>query len=589
MFFLAPPTLNNQKPHGDIATAILVGIAALAGSFLALLFVSFKILSLAETKAAYYTVLNAFYPVKQPIYHNIQYLDIAIMSSLVISMLLAAAAAYFFLKADTPLAEVAISGRKMLKDDEAIKVWQKVMDKEEKWGKLGILICRTPSNIDLTISEDRETKHCLLVGGTGSGKTTVLRPRIDAARERGDRCLIFDNKSDYTATLPDASEILLVAPWDSRGWAWDVAVDVRNKSDAIALSNAIVEAAKDPLWSNAARAILTALIVRCQKESPQEWGFSNLTHLMKSDTEIQRSVQKYTPEFSILVVDMTSKTVTSILVTLIAFMTPIFMLADAWDNCRVANKFSIKNWLHETGIEADKKTMIIQGNGAEEQLQTMITQSILTAIKREVTSPNFTDVAPDQRRINLFLDEFKQLGKLEGFGTLLEVGRSKGIRLTVVLQDVQQLFEIYGKEVAQTWLSNFGTYIVGSLAGVDTTRWLSDMVGTKRMRVYSSSFSNDGVNIGSRTDSYQEQDRAVIEPTDFKRLLGTMEAGARVALFTGDDYIYIVDACHLTKEQKRTKRLPTVPAAWTKPEWPSALDVATAEEVVAERERASEN
>lgn len=588
MLFLPAPSASNQGPQGDVAVAIFIGIAAFIMSVALLLFPVFKLLNLSDTKAAYYTVVNNFFPVNQAVYKNIQYLEPATLIVIVLSMLIGAAAFYCFLQSDTPDKEIALEGRKMLKGVDAIKMWKKVMSKEELWGKAGILLCQTPTGEELTISQDRETKHVLIVGASGSGKTTILRPRIDAARSRGDRCLIFDNKSDYTATLPNSRDIILVAPWDARGWAWDVAVDCRNKSDAQALANAIVEESKEPMWSNSARAILTALIVRCQKESPAVWGFSNLTELMKSDKEIQRSVQLYTPEFSILVLDMESKTVTSYLVTLIAYMMPIFTLADAWDRCAVAGRFSIKNWLHETGLEAERKTLIIQGNGAEEGLQKMLTQSLIYSIKREVTSPRFTDVAPHERRINLFLDEFKQLGKLEGFGTLIEVGRSKGIRLTIVLQDIQQLFELYGKEVAQTWLSNFGTYVIGKLSGVDTTKWLSDTVGKKRIRVFSASYSNDGVNVGSRTDSYQEQDRAVIQPEEFSRLLGVHETGVRVALFTNDDYLYIVDSVSLTHEQTKPKRLHTVPANWTKSEWPSAHDVAIAEQVVSDREKAGE-
>jgi hypothetical protein len=150
------------------------------------------------------------------------------------------------------------------------------------------------------------------------------------------------------------------------------------------------------------------------------------------------------------------------------------------------------------------------------------------------------------------------------------------------------LFAIYGKDVANTWLSSFGTYIIGAVKGVETTKYLSELIGRKRIRVYSPSYSDNGDGRLTRSDTYQEQDRAVFAPEQFARELGANQNGARLLLFTGGDYVYMVDAKHLSSDQTKQRRASTVPAAWTSADWPSPIDLAIANQLRAEQEQADE-
>src|SRR5690606_4758763 len=64
------------------------------------------------------------------------------------------------------------------------------------------------------ISLDRETRHALLLGSIGGGKTQAALPILLAAIERDDRVIVHDMKGDFTAGLP--GDPLIVAPWDRR-------------------------------------------------------------------------------------------------------------------------------------------------------------------------------------------------------------------------------------------------------------------------------------------------------------------------------------------------------------------------------------
>jgi hypothetical protein len=130
---------------------------------------------MADLEAAYFTVINTFYPiVSTPIYVDVEWLEEYVFFVQFLSLSLGVFATYLTYKSTTPDKEIQLEGRKLIEGEEAIDKWFEVMDKEESWGGEGILICETPNGDQLTISEDRETKHTIIMGGTGAGKTTIF-------------------------------------------------------------------------------------------------------------------------------------------------------------------------------------------------------------------------------------------------------------------------------------------------------------------------------------------------------------------------------------------------------------------------------
>ena len=91
----------------------------------------------------------------------------------------------------------------------------------------------------------------LVIGATGSGKTNSV---ADLAADR-ESCtsLILDIKGDFTAMLAylTIERFMLVAPWDRRGWRWDIARDVTSLSQARLFASAF-RRPDEPIWSTGA-------------------------------------------------------------------------------------------------------------------------------------------------------------------------------------------------------------------------------------------------------------------------------------------------------------------------------------------------
>ena len=72
-------------------------------------------------------------------------------------------------------------------------------------------------------SSDMWTRHVLVVGGVGSGKSTAIKPLIEKVVASGEQMILFDPKSEFTMAFESPA---IIAPWDKRSLSWDVAKDM---------------------------------------------------------------------------------------------------------------------------------------------------------------------------------------------------------------------------------------------------------------------------------------------------------------------------------------------------------------------------
>jgi hypothetical protein len=119
------------------------------------------------------------------------------------------------LRFDRPSARV-LRGRQLLTGAAARRAFARTSKMESRRSGQGLEVLP-----GLAVSRERETRHWLIWGSVGSGKTQTMLHLILAAIARGDGVLVLDVKGDMTAKLP--GEPLLVAPQDGRSLAWDVA------------------------------------------------------------------------------------------------------------------------------------------------------------------------------------------------------------------------------------------------------------------------------------------------------------------------------------------------------------------------------
>jgi hypothetical protein len=188
---------------------------------------------------------------------------------------------------------------------------------------------------------DQWTRHVLIVGGVGSGKSTAMKPLVDKVVSSGEQMLLFDPKSEFTIGWRGPA---LIAPWDARSLAWDLARDMRNVLDMRRFAAAMIRESQDPMWSNASRQLLVGLMIHLRATRGFEWGWRELAELVAlPQTGLRPIMERHHPE-ALRAVEKASVTTAGILINLSSFCASIFDLAQAWGEAPPDRRVSFVEW-----------------------------------------------------------------------------------------------------------------------------------------------------------------------------------------------------------------------------------------------------
>ena len=359
------------------------------------------------------------------------------------------------------------------------------------------------------------SQHVLAVGGVGAGKSTFIRPLLQRIVQSGDRLLCFDPKGEFTAGFKTP---IIVAPWDARSYAWDIAADMRNHGDMERFAAAVIKDSQDPMWSNAARGLLVGFLVYLQSARGTQWGWQDLADMLTlPEEDILPLMQRYYPEAS-RAVAAASVTTKGILINLDSFCRPIFHLARAWGQLPKERLISFVRWTKDSSITT--RQIMLQGNGAYPELTRTYVEGIISVIAGIVNSVELDD--DPARKIWILADEFAQMGKIP-IRPLFEVGRSRGVRCVVACQDFAQLEEVHGKEGTRALVSMCGTLMVGRIGPGETAETLSKNLGTREVERSNVSSSYDGKAGSSSlttTLTYSRDSLALYVPAELAARLG---------------------------------------------------------------------
>ena len=319
---------------------------------------------------------------------------------------------------------------------------------------------------------------------------------------------------------------LIFAPWDQRSPVWAIAEDVNKLTAAREFAARMVPQSKDgnPMWSNAARQILTGCLVELQTEKPGQWSFNDLvSKLTRPLDQVTRAARIYFPESVKALGDGFENVTTSgIQINLMSYLSLIFDLARAWPNAPAPQRgLSLKRWLMLENT--DYKTIILQSNGEIEGLSKAFNGAVISLMSQLINSPRIGESRT--RKLWVFLDEFKQLGRVEPVFTLAEIGRSKGIRLVIGVQDISQLKEVYGEHITNSLVSMVGTQIVTRVSGGETADFISEsLIGCKEVdRLECSQTRAVGSVKGTQTCAWRRVPNVPVMPPN--------ELGSRLGLF----------------------------------------------------------
>ena len=101
----------------------------------------------------------------------------------------------------------------------------------------GIGIATNDSKLPLRIPRDAENKHFLIVGDTGSGKSSIIRQMLYQVDARGDSAIVYDPACEFVKQFYNERRgDIVLNPLDARMPYWNPSKELRRKAEAKALA-----------------------------------------------------------------------------------------------------------------------------------------------------------------------------------------------------------------------------------------------------------------------------------------------------------------------------------------------------------------
>ena len=133
--------------------------------------------------------------------------------------------------------------------------------------------------------ERTETRHTIVSGTRGSGKTVLIPDLVAQIRSRVERCVIYDKMGSYTRWFFDKDRDVLMNPLDARAPRWSPFLEARNPRDFDMMAAALIPQQKDtvdPFWVTAARQFFSNGGGVLRQKSVQD-NKVLVDHLLKTD------------------------------------------------------------------------------------------------------------------------------------------------------------------------------------------------------------------------------------------------------------------------------------------------------------------
>lgn len=479
---------------------------------------------------------------------------------------IAALVAFFLTYIRTPPIETVIvkAGRRVLFDEYARRAIQRFIRGLGRTSKEGLWLL---PNVQL--SRAQEARNVILLGTQGSGKTGLMRAYITQLLARTGLTFILDIKGDMVAGLP-VDRFILVAAHDARTWELDLGGEIRGRQIAAEFAvKSIGTSKQDPMWAQAARAILADLAMVLRARNGENWSWKELRDLALSSSDDIRSAlaEIKAPSASLITFGNNpdeNRAVMSILITLwVAILTAIHPLAESFADIPPARRFTVRTWMQ--GGAVLPRALIFQKSPDFPELSSLLGSFLAERIAAAALSPARRN--GKALPLAMLLDEFSEV-PIDRLDQLLSLGRESNVMTIGALQALHQLKSLVDADKASTIEERFGIRLVLRLEPGDTTKRIAETwLGERRItRIREATAEELKVGITKPRETIREPVIPVDVLTDELGVRKTSDGLVIRLLVSGFPSVGIADVPLTAWSDRREAH---VPAAWLSYDSPS--------------------
>lgn len=335
----------------------------------------------------------------------------------------------------------------------------------------------------IPIDNDKFSKHIMLLGGIGTGKTNAFYHIIDQLNQRltsEDVMIIFDTKGDFYKEFYRPGDIVISNDETATGSFgadyWNIFNEIedgeRQLESVIEISKALFaeacEKTNQVFFPNAAKDIFMGILLHfIRTVEPRHRTNKNLLTFINSvsSSDLRKVLLSHSDLKGIAsyISNDDSPQTQGVISELHQTVREIFI-----GNFSKNGTLSLKELVNEKGgkrvfIEYD----ISIGKMLSPIYSLMFDLAIKSALGRKRSQGNTFFIT----------DEFKLLPNLEHIDDAVNFGRSLGIKFMIGVQNVEQIYDNYGEERARSIMSGFLTNIVFRVNDAHSREYIQEMFG----------------------------------------------------------------------------------------------------------------
>ena len=347
-------------------------------------------------------------------------------------------------------------------------------------------IAKDGKSYQIPLTKDILSKHLMLLGGIGTGKTNTFFQIVSQIKEKmtdEDVMIIFDTKGDFYQEFYRPGDIVISNDETATGGDyldyWNIFNEIDEDSqmleNIIEISKSVFaeacEKTNQIFFPNAAKDLFMATLLHFMRSvEPSQCTNKKLMDYLSytPSNEFREMILQY-PDLramSSYIANDDSPQTQGVMSELQQVVREIFI-----GNFAKQGTLSLKNLVRRKG----GKTVFIEydlslGSMLSPIYSLMFDIAIKTALGRKRSEGN----------VYFITDEFRLLPNLKHIDDAVNFGRSLGIKFMIGIQNVEQIYDNYEEERARSILSGFSTTITFRLTDEKSREYVKGIFGKNR-------------------------------------------------------------------------------------------------------------
>ena len=341
-----------------------------------------------------------------------------------------------------------------------------------------------------------EQSHTIVMGTTGSGKTTQLKNLVAEMRRRGDSAVVFDLTGAFIESFYDAKTDTILNPGDARCPCWSVFEDCTTQAEFTAAAQALIPhdgGGSDPFWVVSARLLFVEMCMKLQ-----EYGLTTnqalADNLVRTDLKRLHKILQDTSASPLTSPDA-AKMAESIRSVYVSNANALSTIPQDGEF------FSIREWV--TDQNKSGSILFVSARYVDLALyKTLLTLFLDIAVNTLMTLPRTTRL-----RTWYLFDELGALHRLPAIENGLQTARGFGGAMVLGLHSFARLQAVYGREGAENMTSLTGSKLILKTGDRKTGEACADLIGWHEVRQMDEAYSygnnplRDGATITPKTET----------------------------------------------------------------------------------------